>query len=497
MPEVLFFIEVPDLRADLRITTLTLDPSRENQKMKITNLVLSLALAGLCLNQASAQGIRTPSGSASRSIGDSSTDLRPTQFQAARSLSDRSVGYATANQQADHEQSVLSYGSDSSYGDYQGQTEYYEEPTQSYQASGSYGESYGAVSANRHPQVWFNSESLVWFTKNMATPALVNNSDFGVLPTTGAPGVQTMFGGGDGIDYGFVPGFRISGGMYLGPDQKVGIGGRGYGLLNASESYSRRSDGTGGAANPSLGLPFYNLFTNREDAFLVAYRDGVPPDIDGTVHARSDLDMYGADGSLYFLMARSDSMRMDLLGGYTFNILKSSVGVDSISRVASFPAVTQITNDLFETKNVFNGGHVGVLSSVNRSRVSFSTLAKVAFGSMQQTGSIRGYSSVDGTVLGAGILTQPSNIGNYSRDSFAFIPELGVKLGLAATENVQFTLGYTMMMWSGVALAGDQIDNVVDPTQLILPNAGTRPNPLFVEDTFWMQGVDLGMTFAF
>ncbi|MEO8268213.1 MAG: BBP7 family outer membrane beta-barrel protein [Aureliella sp.] len=450
--------------------------------MKISNFVLSLAIAGLCLNQASAQGDSYPTSSAaSRSVGDSSAELRPTQFNATRNLSDYSVDFAAAQ-----DESVLLQGSDSDY-----QASYV--PEESYGTAGAARSCYaGSYCMNRSPQVWFNSETLLWFTKSVASPPLVNTSGYSVLPVTGGAGVQSVFGGGDGIDYGLTPGFRISGGMYLGEEQKVGIGGRVYGLFNPSDSYSQASNGSGTSGNPSIGIPFYNLDQNQEDAFLVAYQNGIDPTIDGTVAARSDLDMYGADGSLYLLLTRSDSMRMDLLGGYTYNLLKNSIGVETTSSGGNFTT----TNDLFATKNTFNGGHLGVLSSVNRSRVSFSTLAKVAFGSMQQSTSIRGFSTVNGTTLGAGILTQPSNIGEYSRDTFAFIPELGVKLGFAARENVQFTVGYTMMMWSGVALAGSSIDNAIDPAQLV-GGTGTRPNPILTSDTFWMQGVDLGMNFSF
>src|SRR5690606_36661577 len=111
-------------------------------------------------------------------------------------------------------------------------------------------------------------------------------------------------------------------------------------------------------------------------------------------------------------------------------------------------------------------------------------LAKVAFGNMRQSGSISGSN---------GVLALPSNIGEFTNDTFDFMPELGVKLGLPARENLQFTVGYTTMMWSDVALAGSQIDNVVER----LDPARTRPEPLFATDTFWMQGVDLGATFAF
>lgn len=455
---------------------------------------MSLALAGLCFQQASAQGIVHPMGTQStRSIGDSATGnsgglTRPVQFQASRNLSDDSVGYAAAQQESappsgttGYEQSHMTGGSNSSH-----YVESYSQPAgYGYSSYGQYDDGGYYGSSNRSPQVWFNSETLLWFSKNVSSPALINTSGYGVLPVTGAAGVTTEFGGSDGIDYGLSPGFRYSAGMYFGPEQRVGIGGRAYGLINEHKSYSQASDGSGTAGNPSIGIPFYNSSINENDAFLVAYQNGIDPDLSGTVTARSDLDMYGADGSLYLLLTRSDSMRMDLLGGYTYNLLKNSIGIQT----TGVPALTA-TNDLFETKNVFNGAHLGVLSSVNRNRVSFSTLAKIAFGNMQQSGSARGFTNLSPD---ASILAMPSNSGEYSRDTFAFMPELGIKLGYSARENVQFTVGYTMMMWSDVALAGSQIDNVVDALNV----TRTRPEPLFATDTFWMQGVDLGVTLAF
>lgn len=458
--------------------------------MKIRNLVLSLTLAGMCFNQASAQGTFPPTA-ASRSIGDSGGDSRPESFQAARNLSDNSVNYA-----ASYDQSVLdstSYQAEA-YGD----AEYYD---------GGYGAELGSCDNSRCSSGlgWFSSESLLWFNKRNYAPPLVNTNDFGVFPNSGAAGTQTAFGGGNGIDFDLIPGFRISGGLYLDDCQKFAIGGRGYGIIPQKSTYDRGSDGSGSPDNPSIGLPFYNLSLNQEDSYLVAYQDNLGPDTSGVVRARSDLDMYGADGSLYMLLSRSGSHRMDLLGGYSFNILKNSVGVDTQVNSFRFPSAgnSTTTNDLFATKNVFNGGHLGIQSTASHSRLSFSTLLKVAFGNMRQTSSVSGFSTVtdslnNTTGLSAGILTQPSNIGTYSRDRFGFIPELGIKLGLNARENVQFTLGYSMMMWSGVVLAGDQIDNAVDPTQLVFPNAsGTRPNSMFKETTFWMQGVDLGVNILF
>ncbi len=459
--------------------------------MKISNLVMSLALAGLCLQQASAQGIAHPTGTqntrtvGSAATGNSSALSRPVQFQASRRLSDDSVGYAAAQEDSAPPSGAGTYEQsntvgDSSISNYMGS---YSQPADyGYSSYGQYDDRGYYGSSGRSPQVWFNSETLLWFSKNASSPALINTSAANVLPLTGNPGVTTQFGGGDGIDYGLSPGFRFSGGMYFGPDQKVGIGGRGYGLINENKSYSKASDGSGVGDNGSIGIPFYNSTLNQEDAYLVS--TGVLPVLAGSVTARSDLDMYGADGSLYLLLTRSDAMRMDLLGGYTYNRLENSIAIQTTGA-----APLTFTNDLFETKNIFNGGHLGVLSSVNHNRVSFSTLAKVAFGNMHQSGSTRGSSTL---APDTGILAMPSNSGDFARDTFTFLPELGVKLGFSARENVQFTVGYTMMMWSDVALAGSQIDSVVDVNP-----ARTRPQALFATDTFWMQGVDLGMTLAF
>ncbi len=467
--------------------------------MKIKKLVLSLTLAGLCFNQASAQ-IDPYSSAASRSIGDSSTqDMRPTDFRKSRSLRDEPVDYAAAL-----DQSILTptadYGYDQSY------------VTQSGCSQGCSGQSLdlgcsscgssSACGCGSGGGAWFSAETLLWFGQRQSSPNLVNTSDFGVLPLSGQPGVATQFGGQDGINFGLIPGFRVSAGTYLGPEQKVGIGGRGYGMFSASQNFALGSDGSGGA-NPSIGIPFYNAALNQEDAFLVAFADGLGPDKVGAAIANSDLDMYGADGSLYVLLSRNAGHRMDLLGGYTYNQLKNSIVVTSESVNARFPLTGTITttSDQFSTENVFHGGHLGVLSSVVRSRVSLSTLAKVSFGNMRQTASVRGNTVIIDTLgnpnlFASGILTQPSNIGDYSRDVFGFIPELGLKLGVAATENIQLTVGYTLMMWSDVAMAGGLIDSTVDPTQVILPG-GTRPSPLFNDSTFWMQGVDLGMTMTF
>ncbi len=137
-------------------------------------------------------------------------------------------------------------------------------------------------------------------------------------------------------------------------------------------------------------------------------------------------------------------------------------------------------------------------SDFRRGRFTVGSLVKVGFGNMSQEVAIRGSTTtVDGgtqqvTTTAAGVLAQGSNSGVYTRDRFGFIPELGVKLGYDLRSNVKFTVGYTFLYWSDVAMAGDQINPTVD----LLQNSN-NPSFTFRETGYWMQGVDLGLSFSY
>lgn len=465
--------------------------------MKMKNVLLSLSLAGLCLHQASAQSPHQGIGAAARSIGDDSaesveSDLRPEQFrtQNARLVSQASImdyemlAPTAAAYQSEYDTGASSFGGGC--------------------ATGSCGSFASACSTSDGTKNWLAAESLLWFAQGRRSPGLATTSAQGVRPVENATGVTTEFGGLDGIESGLLPGFRLSGGMYLGDCDKVAIGGRVFGIFSDDQQFNAASDGS-----TSLGVPFYNVTgqTNpRNDAYLVGFTAGDGSRVSvGELSARSDLDMISAEASLYWLLGRSANHRIDLVSGYTFSKLKNSIGLSSTStNLATGDGITDGTifriDDLFATQNVFNGGHLGVLSIVTRSRVSLSTLAKISFGNMRQSSAVTGSTSQEfggnQTMFAGGIFAQPSNIGEITRDSFAFIPELGLKLGYSVRENVQLTLGYTFLMYSSVVMAGDQIDQVVDLAQ-VNGVAGLRPAPDFQDTSFWMQGIDLGLSWNY
>ncbi|HEV3261967.1 MAG TPA: BBP7 family outer membrane beta-barrel protein, partial [Gemmataceae bacterium] len=83
---------------------------------------------------------------------------------------------------------------------------------------------------------------------------------------------------------------------------------------------------------------------------------------------------------------------------------------------------------------------------------------------------------------------QPTNIGTYSRDRFAVVPEATVRVGYELTEYLRASLGYTFLYCSEVVRPGDQIDRLLGPG---------HPAFFFSGTDFWAQGIDAQLEFRF
>jgi hypothetical protein len=111
---------------------------------------------------------------------------------------------------------------------------------------------------------------------------------------------------------------------------------------------------------------------------------------------------------------------------------------------------------------------------------------------------------IDGSTFTAvgGVLALPNaNIGQYSRDVFSVVPEIGVTLGYQVTSRWRATLGYNFLYWSNLIRPGDQIDTTIDVTRVprfLPPNSNVqpvfppRPTVLFASTDFWAQGISFG-----
>lgn len=465
--------------------------------MKIRKLFLSLLLSGVSLGTAAAQSpVKDPAAaataSASRNASRHIGDAVPAVAVSGGQNNYQFVQYEPEMQ--DLAPSAMSYDA-GSFGSGCG-------------CGSSCGSSCGAGSCGCDcgggGNTWFGAETLLWWGQKRDVPPLLTTAGAGVLPVAGNAGVTTVVGGPDaGLDSGIMPGYRLSAGTYFGCEKRVGISGRVFGLYRSSDTTSRTDDGS----TQSIGLPFFNTLLGAPDAYLVAYNNGAPI-ATGTASITSKLDLIAAEPSLRFLVSGSRDHQIDLLGGYTFLRMKDSLGINSTSIdtdtgniIANGTVFT--TSDLIAAENTFHGGHVGLSSTVTRKRVSLTTLMKVAMGNMHQAGFINGSTSVQGpnavapTVTTGGIYSQQSNIGTVDRNTFAFIPEMGVKGGLRIRDNLSLTCGYTFLYISKAALAGNQIDPNIDLSQAQGGAAAAQPAFNYRDGSMWFQGVDVGLNWTF
>lgn len=348
------------------------------------------------------------------------------------------------------------------------------------------------------PRKWLRAESLLWFLDGRDTPPLVRVYDPGT-PTNVViqPNGNSEFG--NPITSGLAPGFRFDYGHYF--TDNVGVGARVWGLFGEDEDYSISAP----AGSSVIVRPYFNttrLGGPNFDALIVAGIGGAS----GGININSEFDMIATEvyGRLKF--GATKDYRIDLLGGYSYFGIDDMLGISSTSVLAG----EQFTfSDNYETENRFYGGQVGLETVINKGRWSLTSLTKVHLGNMNQRVAINGFSQsvllpnppgpITNTADQNGLYVQGQE-GIYEEDVFTFVPEMNFRLGYSPRDQIHLTLGYTFAYWSSVALAGDQANPVVDGINTAVfantPGAQSAGYEI-VNDGFWMQGIDLGVTFTF
>ena len=139
-------------------------------------------------------------------------------------------------------------------------------------------------------------------------------------------------------------------------------------------------------------------------------------------------------------------------------------------------------------------------NEVSKGRFSFSALGKVALGNMQQSSTISGQSTATvpnlaPAITGRGLFAQNSNIGTITRDQFTFLPEAGAKMKYKL-QGAELGIGYSLLVFPSVAMAGGQVDRNVDFNPAVVGNP-VAPASRLINETFFLHGLDLGVTFKF
>ena len=133
----------------------------------------------------------------------------------------------------------------------------------------------------------------------------------------------------------------------------------------------------------------------------------------------------------------------------------------------------------------------------------------MALGRSHQVLTISGQNSVQNAtgvfepsrVVPGWIFSEPTNLGRYSRDPFAVVPEAELKVGYRFGANLSAFAGYNFLYWSDVVRPAEQINRVVNGSQrggfpLIGP-ADPTPPTLGNSTDFWAHGVSFGLEFKY
>lgn len=355
-------------------------------------------------------------------------------------------------------------------------------------------------------RVWGGIEYLLWTTSGMNVPPLVTSSPLGTpreaAGVLGDPRTSILFGGGN-VNDDFRSGFRAYSGMWLDECQTIG--------LESSLFYLEPGNDSGAfpcfTNSMIFARPFFdvNPANTRPNSELVCF----PNVLAGGVWVNTQSTFWGSDFNIRKNLFCDCNYRLDFLAGYRYWELQDRVNItENLTAVdpnTGTPVGTNfVINEFFYTKNTFNGGQIGLAGEFRRGRFFVSGRQLVAFGNVHKEVEIAGVTQF--TVPGqlpqqytGGLLTQPTNIGKREYDVFAVVPEATVSVGYNVTDGIRAYVGYTFLYISDVSRAGNQIDTVVNSTQIPPGVLVGAPRPAFVrqDSDFWAQGINFGLEIRF
>lgn len=346
------------------------------------------------------------------------------------------------------------------------------------------------------PRGWLSATYLYWGVRKQDIPPLLS----AVNPAGAVPPTLTLFDGATPNDN-FQQGGRFNLGFWLPRHRDWGLDVTVFFLANEGSSFTASGDGSAGS--PTLARIITNAETGLPNALAVA-TEGLA----GTFTVDTSRQLWGIDANVRRKLWCTERSWVDALFGYRHLYLEESINITDVETpidAAGAPLVRFNVSDRFRTLNSFNGAQMGIQGECRFLRRWFvqSTL-KVAVGTMHQSVDIAGSTtrSIPGgptDVAVGGILALPSNIGHASRNTFAVVPEYGLKIGMDLNDRWRVWIGYDFLYASSVVRAGDQIDTTVNRTQI--PFTGTpvtgpaRPAVLFQTTDFWTQGISAGLEY--
>jgi hypothetical protein len=353
---------------------------------------------------------------------------------------------------------------------------------------------------------YFTGEYLLWWAKGQRVPPLVTTGPdeaSGMNGILGQPGTVILFGG-DTVSGGVRAGGRFTAGLWLDDEHALGLDASFFFLGQRSFHFIAGSD-----AFPVLARPFFSLNSGAESA----EESTTPGRSVGSVTVEGPSRLWGIESNLNCQLCCGCLGRLNVLGGFRYLELDEGLHVTesllALPGAGTFAGSRIGVSDRFDTVNRFYGGQAGLVYSMEWDRWSLDCRGKVALGDDHEVVTIGGNQVIVSpggavTTANGGLLALPSNSGRFSRDRFAVVPEVGATVGFQVTEWCRLTMGYSFLYWSSVVRPGDQIDRVIDVTQIpnfnvpgARPTGQARPAPTLHDTDYWAQGINFGVEFRY
>ena len=347
---------------------------------------------------------------------------------------------------------------------------------------------------------WDDLEFLMWWPKAQALPPLVTASRSGQPPILGNPGTAMLIGS-NSVNNQDIGGGRFTLGASINSEQTLGIEGVYFFLGSRTIKESVQSNGNPSAL--SLGLPFVNSATGQEDVFIVA-EPGVSR---GSVFVATTTRVQGAEANFVANLYDGINIKLNGIVGYRFLEVNEGIAIADMRTELGTTGSYGPIYDGFDGHNQFNGGQLGLHMDMVRGIVFCELTGKVAIGVTTEVVKVQGASTLYTPILGGvssqnlagGVYALPTNIGRYTHDAFAVVPEGIMKFGLKLGDESRVFVGYNFLYLSDLVRPGDQIDRTINPSQIPVLGAGgtfsgaDRPRVPFGRSDFWTQGLIIGL----
>jgi len=338
-------------------------------------------------------------------------------------------------------------------------------------------------------------DALVWTFNGSRTPPLVSD---GFLDD---PATKVLLGGED-MDTNPNPGLRLTVSRALSERSSL----EASALYFRSRSTSKSVSSSGQPDSTNIFVPVFDAFLGAESLENISAAGF----FSGAASAELSNNLWGAEFNLATRMVSSGNWRIEGIAGVRYLRFHEKLFFTTDSpNLPPQPADVYHTEDKFTATNHFFGGQLGARARGDWGSWFGGGSLKVGIGMMRQSVNVEGTLLTNdfnnyGTPVayaGGGYFATPTNVGEYSRNKFALVPELALSIGYRVTPRLSLAAGYSLLYMSDVARAPQQINRTVNyspsdqpPT---LPLGPQEPSFTFKSSDFWAHGFNLGAVYRF